>query len=240
MQNDLDNRIIKEHGLEGKNLLPNTILALQVELGECANEWRGFKHWSNRQTPKMYPQEICSYCGEDVSYTRPSPFMAYSDGDMCEDCWTDTQKEYAASNDEHIGDFKDYPHFPDKRPEKLLEEYVDCLHFFLSIANQKGWLDQLYIPDGAIEETRDDGLDGGIGGALLEVMYWLLKSYMEKAPDEKLESKISKTKQEFCFSNAWYVFVAIGLVGFGFTLEQIEAAYMDKNKINHESQANGY
>lgn len=48
MQKVLDTRIIKEHGLEGKNLFYNMILALQVEIGELANETRCFKHWSNK------------------------------------------------------------------------------------------------------------------------------------------------------------------------------------------------
>ncbi|MGG0727267.1 dUTP diphosphatase [Bacillus paramycoides] len=48
MQKVLDTRIIKEHGLEEKNLFYNTTLALQVEIGELANETRCFKHWSNK------------------------------------------------------------------------------------------------------------------------------------------------------------------------------------------------
>ncbi|TPV44559.1 dUTP diphosphatase [Bacillus dicomae] len=48
MQKVLDTRIIKEHGLGGQNLFYNMILALQVEIGELANETRCFKHWSNK------------------------------------------------------------------------------------------------------------------------------------------------------------------------------------------------
>ncbi|PHC94830.1 dUTPase [Bacillus toyonensis] len=48
MQKVLDTRIVKEHGLEGENLFYNMILALQVEIGELANETRCFKHWSNK------------------------------------------------------------------------------------------------------------------------------------------------------------------------------------------------
>ncbi|PHE16403.1 dUTPase [Bacillus toyonensis] len=48
MQKVLDIRIVKEHGLEGENLFYNMILALQVEIGELANETRCFKHWSNK------------------------------------------------------------------------------------------------------------------------------------------------------------------------------------------------
>ncbi|RPJ98158.1 Dimeric dUTPase [Bacillus subtilis] len=36
------------------------------------------------------------------------------------------------------------------------------------------------------------------------------------------------------------LFLSIGTIGFGFTLEQIEAAYMDKNAVNHQRQQEGY
>lgn len=52
MQKELDERIIKQHGLEGQDLLPNTVLALQIEHCELFNEWRGFKHWSKDQEPR--------------------------------------------------------------------------------------------------------------------------------------------------------------------------------------------
>lgn len=52
MQVELDERIIKEKGLEGQDLISNTVLALQVEIGECGNEWRYFKDWSNDRLPR--------------------------------------------------------------------------------------------------------------------------------------------------------------------------------------------
>src|SRR3982751_2341359 len=82
MQKVLDDRIIKEHQLEDKDLEENKILALLVEISELANETRCFKHWSTKG-----PSE------ESV----------------------------------------------------LLEEYVDSLHFFLSIANHYQYdVDRLY------------------------------------------------------------------------------------------------
>lgn len=44
-QIELDNRIIKEHGLENKSLLKKKIIALLVEIGECCNEIQDFKFW---------------------------------------------------------------------------------------------------------------------------------------------------------------------------------------------------
>lgn len=49
IQGGLDAHIIKEKGLEGKNLIPNLFLALKVEIAELANETRCFKHWSNKE-----------------------------------------------------------------------------------------------------------------------------------------------------------------------------------------------
>ncbi|WP_137744560.1 dUTP diphosphatase [Robertmurraya siralis] len=37
---------------EGEDRFEKLILALLVELGECANEWRGFKFWSKDQQPR--------------------------------------------------------------------------------------------------------------------------------------------------------------------------------------------
>ena len=45
-QKKLDDHIIQEKGLQGQDLLDKKILALQVELGELCQEWRGFKFWS--------------------------------------------------------------------------------------------------------------------------------------------------------------------------------------------------
>lgn len=48
----LEERIVKEHKLEGRNLLPYKFLALHVELGELANEQRSWKFWSKDQEPR--------------------------------------------------------------------------------------------------------------------------------------------------------------------------------------------
>lgn len=49
LQKPLRDKIIKQHKLHGQPLLENFILALQVELAELANAWRGFKHWSTNR-----------------------------------------------------------------------------------------------------------------------------------------------------------------------------------------------
>ncbi|ACT00268.1 dUTP diphosphatase [Paenibacillus sp. JDR-2] len=154
MQKALDARIIKEKGLEGQDLLPDTVLALQVELGELANEWRGFKHWSTDRAP---------------------------------------------------------------RREKMLVEYVDCVHFFLSYALQEG------IP---FEELQDTviTLEGETASVFIDIITAV----------GLMEFDSGK------FYEAWYDFSALGTLRLDFTWEQIVDAYMAKNKTNHDRQANGY
>ncbi|AIX06332.1 dUTP diphosphatase [Bacillus subtilis] len=177
MQKALDERIIKEKGLEGQDLLPNLILALQVELAECANEWRGFKHWSNDREPRI--------CVIDKK--------------------GQTAKEYY------------------KNP--LLEEYVDCLHFILSIGNRLGWNDTDTIDDVVVQHLiSDKGFDTAkTFSCLLSIAYGFHFSNVEK------RTYISLFTTFFELGNK-----------LGFKWEQIEAAYMDKNAVNHQRQQEGY
>jgi len=64
MQRQLDEHIEKEHPRQdGEDRLAKKILALQVELGELCNCWRGFKFWSKDQKPRTVLTEIPSYAG---------------------------------------------------------------------------------------------------------------------------------------------------------------------------------
>lgn len=54
MQKELDARIEQEHPhRNGENRLESKSLALLVELGEAANEYRVFKFWSNDQYTRV-------------------------------------------------------------------------------------------------------------------------------------------------------------------------------------------
>lgn len=194
-QRELDTKIVKEKGLEGQDLFSKKVLALLTELGEFANETRCFKYWSNDQDPRTKVKIHCEICGEkEGKYTR-------EDEGRCPNCY--------------IGEIR--------FANRVLEEYIDCVHFFLSLAIYRGWEDHLYINEVAIERA----LKSGVTEALLETKYWVAKMYMENDRDES-------------FKNAWYVFLAIGMAGFGFTWEKIYEAYLAKNRINHERQATGY
>lgn len=173
-QQVLDERIMEQHPeLRGQNNLDWKILALQVELGECANEWRGFKKWSNDQEPRT---------------------MAFS--------------------------LMDY----DKRVRNpLLEEYVDCLHFILSI-----------------------GLELNIQGHYAGEVNFNIGSITKKTyPIKEFKNMYMKIALfvalplEKEYTNLLSAFTTLG-DSLGFTEEQIENAYFEKNAVNHERQANGY
>ncbi|WP_232729834.1 dUTP diphosphatase [Paenibacillus phocaensis] len=190
MQKQLDARIIKEKGLEGQDLLPNTVLALQVEIGELANEWRGFKHWSNDREPRYEKRTIA--------------FRDKEDG---------------------TGDAFEHVKYP------LLEEYVDCLHFFLSIARQLDLpADDLYIPDDTIE-----GETTVLFTELLHNVGMIMgHEFLYEWPED------FKKQQRNFFRGALAVFYSLGEQRLGFTFEQIADAYAAKNAVNHERQSNGY
>ncbi|MEH6941509.1 dUTP diphosphatase [Bacillus sp. JJ722] len=93
-----------------KDRFEKLVLALLVELGECANEWRGFKFWSKDQKPRNFIQHLCPTC----KGTGNESFSVFGEDDFepCVDC--DATGILGESN-------------------PLLEEYVDCLHFVLEI-----------------------------------------------------------------------------------------------------------
>ncbi|MDF2649632.1 MAG: hypothetical protein K0Q73_5437 [Paenibacillus sp.] len=181
MQKTLDAKIIKEKGIEGENLLPNTVLALQVEICELANECRGFKHWSNDREPRTH--------------------KVHQDRDA-----------YLETN-------------------PLLEEYADCLSFFLQIANQLGLpADDLYVNEDELEyETSIIFTELLHNVGLINGHFFLLKEIAD----------IKEWQRQY-FRSSLYIFYLLGEQRLGFTFEQIAEAYIAKNKVNHQRQANGY
>ena len=193
-QKKLDERIVKEKGLEGVDLLDKKILALQVELGELANEWRGFKFWSENQEPRTYgfdDDKDCEYCnGTGTVREHPS-----DTGYRCPDC-------------EGSG----FMHY-----NPLLEEYVDCLHFILSIGNDIGMSSVTWSTTELVNYTTLDSFD--------TTFYQI--------------AQFSNRRTSLFYGNILTIFIHLGK-RLGFTWQQIEQAYYEKNKINHERQANGY
>jgi len=178
----LDEHIMQEHPeLRGQNNLDWKLLALQVELGECANEWRGFKKWSKDQEPRTR------------KYLTP-----YTEQDACLGVgaqWTNP----------------------------LLEEYVDCLHFILSIG--------LEIGDTNFDvHSRNEYVKSDFGNRKMDIteqfisLNWLVGCI--------LEYKIH-------YEQTLFELINLGEM-LGFTWEQVEEAYYAKNKVNHERQNAGY
>lgn len=202
IQAKLDQRIVEEHGLEGQDLLDKKILALQVELGECANEWRGFKFWSKNQEPNKISnmksgwgdaeKYRCLNCKVDF-YGEP-PFV-------CLEC--------------------ESPLIPLKREYPLLEEYVDCLHFVLSIGLELGETE----PDIWIYKEND------LVGQYIELI--------NQAYHFHITSKVGKKVNSVFYESLLAYFLGLGEM-LGFTEQQIYDAYMDKNKTNHTRQDTGY
>lgn len=202
MQAKLDADITAHHPVqEGENRLEKKVLALLVELGECAQEWRGFKFWSNDQEPRLIE---CEECGGDKIKGL------YDD----EECFCDNAK---------------YP---------LLEEYVDCLHFILSIGNEK-------VP--YLEHQAPIHLELSFGSELEKTLYKdattqfvYLFNIISVFADTLMENEITLMSEVFDeYTEMFKAFLGLGEL-LGFTWEQIEQAYYDKNKVNFERQEQGY
>lgn len=144
------------------------ILALLVELGECANEQRSWKFWSKNQQPRIKAVRNVAMNEEDKEYYNP-----------------------------------------------LLEEYVDCLHFILELGLEMDIRPTLreIVPEQSVEDS------------FLTVMEFALQ--FDLTPD----------KQEY--SLLFSRFVELGGL-LGFTWEQVEEAYLEKNAENHARQDRGY
>jgi len=192
MQKQLDLRIEQQHPRQpGEDRLAKKILALQVELGELANCWRGFKFWSNDQEPRIkdYKQIKCKWCngsGDDGT-------------GVCPDCKSsgDVYKEY----------------------NPLLEEYVDCLHFILSIGLELN-IPVIYGTETKWDELTSDETD--ITQQFLLVF-----------------ENVNELVHSIDWINLFEEFYILGEM-LGFTWDQIEEAYMKKNAENHRRQDSNY
>lgn len=196
MQAQLDADILDHHPVrDGENRLNKKILALLVELGECANEWRGFKFWSNDQEPRTEVENKCLEC-------KGEGFDSY---------WTDEGQKYdqceCCCGTGIVG-----------KSNPLLEEYVDCLHFILSVGNDLyfgGFFDWDILESDEINLVEQ------------------FKNVFEAILD------LSKSEDVYEFVKLFEEFYVLGQL-LGFEWKEIERAYIDKNTINHKRQADGY
>ncbi|SHH47241.1 dUTP diphosphatase [Tepidibacter thalassicus] len=156
LQQKLDEKINNTHNLINQSLISHKILALQVEVGELANETRCFKFWSLK---------------------GPSP------------------------------------------KNIILEEFVDCLHFILSIGLNLKFND-ITINDLNSENTNED----------------LTNTFLNFFDSiSLLKNNISKEN----YINMFSKFLSLGKQ-LNFSPEEIEKSYLHKNNINHKRQEEGY
>lgn len=151
MQKVLDERIVQEHGIEGKVLLLEKVVALRVELAELANETRCFKYWSDK---------------------------------------------------------------PAAEREVILEEYVDGLHFILSIGLELG-------------------VEKSLGNLKVEPYFY------DKITEQFNKLFMLEWNFKFDYEFGLDLFIALGEM-LGFNWREIEQAYLEKNKVNHQRQDDGY
>ena len=192
--------------LKEQNNLEWKILALQVEIGECANEWRGFKKWSKDQESRK-EITVCSCCEQELS----------NKSEGCESC------DYIGAPNEPV---KKYP---------LLEEYVDGLHFVLSIGLENySWYNELLPVNQGLRKTDPIKYENTI--KQFNYLFETLGYFMDCCLDHEIGTTSEVEEQ---YENIVRVYLGLGEM-LGFTWEQIEQAYMEKNAINHQRQNEGY
>ncbi|MBU3158908.1 dUTP diphosphatase [Clostridium frigoris] len=98
----------------------------------------------------------------------------------------------------------------------ILEEYVDCIHFILSLGLEK----------------RFQNITLNVKNSTCELSLQFLNLYITIA---NFATSASLDNYSSIFNN----FLSLGQ-SLGFSEDDIEAGYFYKNKINHERQDNGY
>lgn len=114
--------------------------------------------------------------------------------------------------------FKFWSSKPPSEKKDQLEEYVDGIHLILGIAIELHSTDIQFEP---APITDDD----------LTIQFRRVFSYAN--------SSIYWDDTQGYVNNLFSSYIQLGKM-LGFTWEEIEAAYLHKNKINHERQESGY
>lgn len=212
LQAELDRTILEnEKKRTGKEidkdlLLKQTILALQVEVAELANETRCFKHWSTKRPNNKVsiPCKLCDGTGDENYHMI---------------------MEAAESNMKHkyieCGSCGGIGIIGYKNP--ILEEYVDVLHFYLSLGNQNFHIDYEKVKVTSKKQTELKSIN------LTDFFIQLNQAIGDYA----------KTQGEYHYKILGQKIQALG-IRLGFTEEEIEQAYMKKHKENYRRQEEGY
>ena len=116
---------------------------------------------------------------------------------------------------------------PDKTPRQtLLYEYVDAMDFYLLISNLKNWNHFVLNSQDDIEKIKQSKEENNLDKQYLAMKRMLFDAYFNHSGDS--------------FNHSWRLFLKFGLVDFGYTEDEIETAFNDKNHINQNRQENDY
>ncbi|MET3657868.1 dUTP diphosphatase [Sporosarcina psychrophila] len=201
MQKELDEKIyarfpgLKDEAWDWK------ITALLTELGECANEHRGFKRWSKDQKPRTRQRIDCEKCaGTGIG--------------------TNFLKNCSSCNGSGT-----------KKINPLLEEFVDCIHFFISIAIELEIDPDDFVVDGDYTRPTATQTFNRVFSSI---------SSLEVMMDDSRHEPFTIVDMQEALYEGFSCFIGLGELFLGFTWDQMESAYFAKNEINHVRQAEGY
>lgn len=106
----------------------------------------------------------------------------------------------------------------------VLEEFVDGLHFFNSLANMLGIpADELDFDEVYVSDTK---------AATINKLYYKIARMGVNYNEHQFKFNIVR----FDFFDAYQLYISIGVIYCGYTFSEIHNAYLTKNKINHERQ----
>lgn len=135
--------------------------------------------------------------------------------------------------------FKFWSLKPASEQAVILEEFVDGLHFIFSIGLDLGYDQKL---------SSDISADAVEGGEAQEQIENLPQGAQTKTKNRALDSFLEVYQQIASFQRSqsledymklFQQYVSLGCI-LGFQWEEIEQAYLDKNKVNHQRQVEGY
>lgn len=124
--------------------------------------------------------------------------------------------------------FKFWSKDQDARRSDMLEEYVDCLHFLLSIGNHLSKTSRPLRTNAGVKHKRVVKCDNESPSIRITAQF------------NALYRRVVKIRERgAAYIETFQLFNALGEM-LGFTDEDIQRAYDEKNKVNFERQQNGY
>lgn len=181
MQKELDDYIFQNNDIKQSEIINKEVLALLVELGEFANEYRAFKYWSKDQEPRNKSNCTACYDGYVLGSTA------------CKRC--------------NGSGFVN----------PLLEEFIDVLHFTVSLENYYG------------------SYSGGFGAIVQRTTEIQLKELFHTISALNIKKQDNEKKMSYIRAHV------IGLIEMmNFSIKDVKKAYISKYEVNKLRQENNY